>query len=69
MFKSETGFSPTQYVARRRIREAQNLLINIDMNITHIAASVGYNNSNYFQNAFRDNVGLTPGEYRKKWKL
>ena len=69
MFKSETGFSPMQYVVRRRIGEAQNLLINTDMNITHIAASVGYNNSNYFQNAFRDNVGLTPGEYRKKWKL
>lgn len=68
-FKATTGFSPMQYVTRRRIGEAQNLLINTDMSITQIAASVGYNNSNYFQNVFRQNVGLTPGSYRQKWKF
>ncbi|HIX83600.1 MAG TPA: AraC family transcriptional regulator [Candidatus Megamonas gallistercoris] len=68
MFKAETGFSPLQYVVRRRIGEAQNLLINTDMSITQIAATVGYNNSNYFQNIFRKYMGMTPGYYRKKWK-
>ena len=58
-----------QYVTRRRIGEAQNLLINTQLSITEIAANVGYNNSNYFQNVFRKAVGLTPGNYRKKWKL
>lgn len=69
VFKNETGFSPLQYVSRRRIGEAQNLLINTDMSITQIAATVGYNNSNYFQNIFRKYMGMTPGYYRKKWKL
>lgn len=69
VFKTTIGFSPMQYVTRRRIGEAQNLLINTDMSITQIAASLGYNNSNYFQNVFRQNVGLTPGTYRKKWKF
>ena len=68
-FKETTGFSPLQYVIRRRIGEAQNLLIHTDMSITQIASSVGYNNSNYFQNVFRQNVGLTPGTYRQKWKF
>lgn len=69
IFKMEMGISPIQYVTRRRIGEAQNLLINTNLNITEIAVSVGYTNSNYFQNVFRKAVGLTPGVYRKKWKL
>jgi AraC-like DNA-binding protein len=56
-----------KYATLRRIGEAQNLLINTDMTITAIAAQIGYNNSNYFQNAFRNAVGISPGEYRKKW--
>lgn len=67
IFKEESGFSPMKYVTLRRIGEAQNLLINTDMTITAIAAQIGYNNSNYFQNAFRNAVGISPGEYRKKW--
>lgn len=66
-FKNDVGFSPMQYVILRRIGEAQNLLINTDMSITNIAVSVGYNNSNYFQNVFRKTFGMTPGEYRQKW--
>ena len=67
IFKEESGFSPMKYATLRRIGEAQNLLINTDMTITAIAAQIGYNNSNYFQNAFRNAVGISPGEYRKKW--
>ena len=69
IFKEETGFSPMQYVTRRRIGEAQNLLINTQLSITEIAANVGYNNSNYFQNVFKKIVGYTPGSYRKRWQV
>ena len=68
IFKKETGFSPMQYVAQRRIGEAQNLLISTKWNITQIAAIVGYNDSNYFQKVFHKKVGITPGNYRKYWK-
>ena len=47
--------------------EAQNLLINTDMTITRIGLRVGYNDSNYFQNVFKDFMGMTPKEYRKLW--
>jgi AraC-like DNA-binding protein len=56
-----------KYATLRRIGEAQNLLINTDMTITSIAAQIGYNNSNYFQNVFRNAVGISPGEYRRQW--
>ena len=69
LFKAEIGLSPMKYVILRRIGEAQNLLINTDMTITQIAAQVGYNNSNYFQNVFKGALGMTPGEYRRKWTV
>ena len=67
VFKAEISVSPMKYVILRRMGEAQNLLINTDMTITRIAMSVGYNNSNYFQNVFKDFMQMTPKEYRKRW--
>ena len=67
LFRRENGLSPMQYVALRRIGEAQNLLINTKMSVTDIAAQVGYNNSNYFQNVFHHALGMTPCEYRRRW--
>ncbi|WP_302609658.1 AraC family transcriptional regulator [uncultured Mitsuokella sp.] len=66
-FKEHIGYSPMQYIIRRRIGEAQNLLISTDRSITDIALSCGYNNSNYFQSVFKNLMGMTPGQYRRDW--
>ncbi len=67
VFKEMVGYSPMQYVMRRRVGEAQNLLLNTEDSITKIAMWVGYNNSNYFQLVFSTIVGMSPGRYRKSW--
>lgn len=67
LFKESTGYSPIQYVIRRRIGEAQSLLITTDESVTRIANTVGYNNSNHFHAAFQKIVGMPPGKYRKYW--
>lgn len=67
-FKNLTGSSPMSYIIRRRIDEAQNLLLTTNLTITTIAMECGYNNSNYFQSVFKNIVGMTPGKYRKTWK-
>ena len=56
------------YIIRRRIDEAQSLLLTTNLTITAIAMECGYNNSNYFQSVFKNIVGMTPGKYRKMWK-
>lgn len=66
-FREHIGYSPMQYIIRRRIGEAQNLLITTRRSITDIALSCGYNNSNYFQSVFKRLVGMTPGQYRRDW--
>ena len=64
-FKKAIGYSPIQYMIRRRIGESQNLLMNTRYTITDIALRCGYNNSNYFQADFNSIVGMPPGRYRK----
>jgi AraC-like DNA-binding protein len=64
-FKKVMRCSPIQYIAQRRIGEAQNLLITTDKTVTDIALSCGYHNSNYFQVVFNNMVGMPPGKYRR----
>ncbi len=63
-FKDTVGCSPIQYLIRRRIGEAQSLLINTEFSATEIATMVGYDNPNYFITAFKKVVGITPNVYR-----
>lgn len=64
-FKKYSGYSPSQYVARRRIGEAQTLLLHSKYNLTQIAQSVGFSNVTYFQGVFSKYVGINPKVYRK----
>lgn len=66
-FKKFTGFSPIQYMIRRRIGEAQSLLINTNESITKIAGIVGYDNISYFTTLFSKTVGMSPKKYRHLW--
>jgi AraC-like DNA-binding protein len=63
-FKKVTGYSPIQYIMRRRIGEAQTLLITTNQSITVIATIVGYNNASYFNKIFTKSVGVSPKRYR-----
>jgi AraC-like DNA-binding protein/mannose-6-phosphate isomerase-like protein (cupin superfamily) len=67
LFKEATGYSPIQYIIRRRIGEAQSLLINTNYSVTQIAGMVGYDNTNYFTTLFSKTVGMSPKKYRQLW--
>lgn len=67
VFKKVTGFSPIQYVIRRRIGLAQTYLISSDYTATQIATLVGYDNTNYFNTIFTKVVGLPPIRYKKQY--
>lgn len=68
VFKEITGSSPIQYVIRRRIGEAQSLLISTDFSAVQIAAMVGYDSASHFNSIFKKTVGLPPARYRR-WYL
>lgn len=64
-FKKRFGFAPIQYIIRRRIGEAQSLLVTTDLSITEISLRVGFDNISYFNNQFKRFTGLSPQSYRK----
>lgn len=69
MFKKNTGKSFREYLIMIRLNAAKSLLSNSHLNITEIAYSVGFTDSNYFSNVFKSHVGISPREYRKKANL
>ena len=64
-FKTMYGYAPIQYLNRRRIGEAQTLLIDTDKSITDIAFEVGYNDRSYFHKVFVKVMGMSPKRYRE----
>lgn len=67
VFKETSGYSPTQYLLRRRIGEAQNLLISTDLPMARIAEQVGFETQNYFNLQFSKHVGMPPGKFRESF--
>lgn len=64
-FKKLTGYSPKHYLLMCRLAEAKAFLSNTSYSISEIAMKVGFKDSNSFIRFFRQELGLTPGEYRK----
>ena len=69
LFREITGLSPLEYINRRRMALAQELLRNAELTIAEVAAGVGIQDTNYFSRLFRQLVGAAPTVYRKKlWR-
>ena len=64
-FKRECGMGFHEYLVGVRIENATGLLEFSRLNVTEIAISVGFSESNYFSNAFKERVGMSPLNYRK----
>lgn len=65
-FKEQYGCNFLDYIHRKRIGIAKNLLANCDRPIGDIMVTVGYNNTVTFRRLFRKYEGLSPGQYRNK---
>lgn len=66
LFHEATGGSVTDYVHRMRISSSLYLLRDSEMSILDIALMVGFDDQNYFTRIFKRQLGITPGEYRRR---
>lgn len=67
-FQNATGMTATDYAQRLRVAKAQEFLQFGDLPIERIAWEVGYSDSGSFRKIFSRIVGLTPGEYRQRFR-
>lgn len=68
-FRAATGYAPLEYVQSLRVEEAKQILETGDEPIDEVAAQVGYEDTASFRRLFRKLVGMTPGDYRRKFKV
>ena len=66
-FRAATGMNPTQYCQQLRVDRARDLLEFTRQSIDQVAWQVGYRDSGGFRGVFTRLVGLSPGDYRKRF--
>ena len=65
-FRATFGETPHRYLQRRRVERAMFLLRETGHSATDICFAVGFSSLGTFSRTFRDIVGRSPREYRKK---
>ncbi len=64
LFSEELGVSPSEYLLRLRMEEAERLLCSPRLSLSDIAASVGYSDQFVFSKAFSRYFGASPKTHR-----
>lgn len=67
-FKKITNIPINEYVINTRMNLAKEKLRFSNMSIKEISETTGFNNTSHFINLFRKREGLTPLQYKNKWK-
>ena len=67
-FKKSVNEPFTVYLNRFRLQMAVTLLNRTDQNISEIAYAVGFADIPYFNRCFKKEYGISPAEYRSKYK-
>ncbi len=65
LFRQETGISPRQYLIKRRVEKARQLLETTRMSIVEISNETGFSSQSALNNTFKAQFGCTPGSIRK----
>lgn len=68
LFIKHTGSTLRQYILDVRISHAKKMLLNTDLPLSVIAEKVGFNSNTYFSRYFRQITGITPTQFRQKYK-
>ncbi len=64
-FRAATGLKPHEYLLRRRIERAQEMLAETGMSLVDIALSVGFQTQSHFTSVFKRYVGQPPRAWRE----
>jgi AraC family transcriptional regulator len=68
-FRAATGLRPHEYLLRRRVERAQEMLIGGGMSLVDVARSVGFQTQAHFTSVFKRYAGLPPRVWRESRTL
>ena len=67
-FKAETGMTLTDFILSEKTEEAKRLLRYSDKSAAAIGIYLGFSSHGHFTKVFKKYTGLTPNEYREKYR-
>lgn len=67
LFAATYGVSPAEHLSQRRIERAQDLLRATNLTVTEICVTVGFSSLGSFSSRFRDLVGESPSDFRRRY--
>ena len=65
LFTQLMGCTVSDYLMRRRLKNAVLLLMSTDQSVISVAMDSGFRNVSYFNRTFHKHYGLPPGQYRE----
>lgn len=68
-FHKTTGLKPTPYLQQLRVGKARDMLELSTLTVDEIAWRVGYEDPGAFRKIFKRIMGLSPGEYRRRFVM
>jgi len=69
LLRQETGKTALEHIHIYIIKEAKNLLLSSENNVSGIAYDLGFESPSYFTRLFKKIVGVTPVQYRDRVNL
>ncbi len=66
LFKKTVGSGFREYIVKRRLDCAKELILTTDMTVKSVAAQVGFGDVSYFIRVFKNNFGVTPTQMKSR---
>jgi AraC-like DNA-binding protein len=67
-FKASTGEPPAHWLLLKRLDQAKKLLVESEAPLAQIAETCGFAEQSHFSKRFRQVTGMTPGDWRRRYK-
>ena len=65
-FKKEMGIGVAEYILKKRMEAARNMLRYSDMSYAEISEILAFSSQSHFTAVFKKHHGITPKEYRMR---
>lgn len=66
VFLNSEGYSPYEYITRKRVEKAKNMILLGESSLAQIALECGFCSQSHFCAVFKKATGQTPAQYRKQ---
>ncbi len=67
LFKEQIGISPSEYIMKKKIEAATNMLHYSEHSSTEIGYYLAFSTHSHFIKTFKKYMGITPGKYRSQY--